>query len=177
MTPASRPVGIGIAGLGTAGLAFIPAIAAHPGLRLLALAEPDEAVGAALAQTHGATAYPGIEAMLAHPGLDAVIIATPTPLHAAHGTMAFAAGKHVVLEKPMAATLVDALRLADAAEAAGRVLVVGHSHSFDLPVQRMRALITGGTLGRVRMINTWCFSDWITGRAGPTNSARQPAAA
>ncbi len=156
-----HPIRIGIAGLGTAGLAFIPAIKAHPGLTLAAVAEPDAAVGNALAAQHQTTAYTDIVAMLAHPGLDAVIIATPTPLHADHATRAFAAGLHVVLEKPMATTLEDAIAIVAAGEAAGRVLVVGHSHSFDLPIQRMRALIAGGTLGRMRMIHSWCFSDWI----------------
>jgi phthalate 4,5-cis-dihydrodiol dehydrogenase len=99
--------------------------------------------------------------MLGHAGLDAVIIATPTPLHAGHATACFAAGKHVVLEKPMATTLDDAIAIVEAAQAAGRILIVGHSHSFDLPVLRMREIIAEGTLGRVRMIHSWCFSDWI----------------
>lgn len=158
MTGAVR---IGIAGLGTAGLAFIPAIKAHPGLSLVAIAEPDVTVGADLAALHAAVAYPGLDAMLAHPGLDAVIIATPTPDHADHALACFAAGKHVVLEKPMATNLADGIAIVEAAERAERVLIVGHSHSFDLPIRRMREIIAGGTLGRVRMIHTWCFSDWI----------------
>jgi phthalate 4,5-cis-dihydrodiol dehydrogenase len=68
---------------------------------------------------------------------------------------------HVVLEKPMATDLADALEIVEAAERAGRVLLVGHSHSFDLPIQAMRKLIRGGSLGRVRMIHSWCYSDWV----------------
>ncbi len=151
------PLRIGIAGLGTAGLAFVPAIRGNAALHLAAVADPDSAV----ANAHGVSAYADLAAMLAHRGLDAVIIATPTPMHVAHAAMAFAAGKHVVLEKPMATALPDALAMANAAEDAGLTLVVGHSHSFDLPIQRMRGLILGGTLGRVRMVNTWCFSDWM----------------
>jgi phthalate 4,5-cis-dihydrodiol dehydrogenase len=48
-----------------------------------------------------------------------------------------------------------------AAERAGVVLLVGHSHSYDLPIRAMRDIIIRGDLGRLRMINTWCFSDWI----------------
>ena len=48
-----------------------------------------------------------------------------------------------------------------AAERAGVVLLVGHSHSYDAPIARMRELIDSGELGRVRMVNTWCFSDWM----------------
>jgi phthalate 4,5-cis-dihydrodiol dehydrogenase len=48
-----------------------------------------------------------------------------------------------------------------AADEAGVVLLVGHSHSFDRPVQAMRDIIDAGELGRVRMVNTWCFTDWM----------------
>jgi phthalate 4,5-cis-dihydrodiol dehydrogenase len=161
VTASTTPIRFGIAGLGTAGLAFIPPIKANPAWHLAAVAEPDADVRAALAAQHGAAGYPDLDAMLAHPELDAVIIATPTPLHAAQARAAFAAGKHVVLEKPMATDLAAALAIVEAAEAAGLVLLIGHSHSFDLPIQAMHQLIEGGTLGRVRMIHTWCFSDWI----------------
>ncbi len=152
---------IGIAGLGTAGLAFIPPVVAHPGLELVAVSEPDAAARDAVCARHEAVGYGDLDGMLAHPGLDGVIIATPTPLHAAHAIACFAAGKHVVLEKPMATSVADAIRICAAAEEAGRVLIVGHSHSFDQPVRAMREIIASGTLGRVRMIHSWCFSDWI----------------
>jgi phthalate 4,5-cis-dihydrodiol dehydrogenase len=48
-----------------------------------------------------------------------------------------------------------------AAEAAGVLLLVGHSHSYDLPIKAMLDIIARGELGRLRMIHTWCFSDWI----------------
>ena len=49
----------------------------------------------------------------------------------------------------------------EAAERAGVVLLVGHSHSYDLPIKTMREIVAGGALGRVRMIHTWNFTDWI----------------
>ncbi len=49
----------------------------------------------------------------------------------------------------------------EAAERAGVVLLVGHSHSYDLPIKTMREIVAGGSLGRVRMIHTWNFTDWI----------------
>jgi phthalate 4,5-cis-dihydrodiol dehydrogenase len=48
-----------------------------------------------------------------------------------------------------------------AAERAGTVLLVGHSHSYDLPIAKMREIVASGALGRVRMIHTWNFTDWI----------------
>jgi phthalate 4,5-cis-dihydrodiol dehydrogenase len=154
-------VAIGIVGLGAAGRAFIPAIRAHSGLTLAAVCDPVGEVRSAIAGELGVRGYADLQELLVHPGLDAVYIATPTPLHHEHAMAALAAGKHVLLEKPMAARFEDARALVAAAERGGRVLVVGHSHSFDLPIARMREIVAGGTLGRVRMVNTWCYSDWM----------------
>jgi len=147
----------GIAGLGTAGLAFIPPLLARPDARLVAVADPDP--NAAIPPD--IAAYPSLKEMLKHDGLDAVIIATPTPLHCAHATAALAAGMHVILEKPMAANLAEAEMIQRVARTAHRALLIGHSHSFDLPVQRMRAIIASGRLGKVRMIQTAAYTDWM----------------
>ena len=150
-------VNFGIAGLGTAGLAFIPPLLARADAVLVAVSDPDPNA----TTPPGVAAYTSLDAMLAHPGLDAVIIATPTTLHAAHATAALAAGKHVVLEKPMATNLAEAQAILLARERAGRALLIGHSHSFDLPIQQMRAIIASGRLGRVRMIQTAAYTDWM----------------
>ena len=158
---AIQVIRIGIVGLGAAGRAFIPAILAHAGFKLVAVAEPVAEVRVSITGEHGISGYSTLEAMLEHPGLDAVYIATPTELHPEHVALAVAARKHVLVEKPMAAQMDQARAMVAAAEEAAVVLVVGHSHSYDLPIQRMREIVAGGTLGRVRMVNTWCFTDWM----------------
>jgi phthalate 4,5-cis-dihydrodiol dehydrogenase len=90
-----------------------------------------------------------------------VYVATPTDLHAQHVLAAIEAGRHVLVEKPMAVSISDAEAMALAAEAAGVLLMVGHSHSYDAPIQRMRDIIVGGSLGRVGMVHTWCYTDWV----------------
>ena len=152
---------IGIAGLGAAGRAFVPAIAAHPRFELCAIADPSRAIRDEFSGLDGVGAYPDCEAMIARAAIDVVCIATPTQMHAEQALAAFAAGKHVLLEKPMATTLADAQRVVSAASAAGKVLLVGHSHSYDAPIARMRSLVEEGTLGAPRMANTWCFTDWV----------------
>ncbi len=156
-----RALHVGIAGLGAAGRAFVAPLQRHPGFDWVAAAEPDDATREAAARDDGIAVYASFEAMLAHPGLDAVCIATPTPLHAAQACAAANAGLHVLLEKPMAVDLAGARGVVDAAERAGVALVVGHSHSHDLPIRRMRELIVSGELGAVRMAQQWCFSDWM----------------
>jgi phthalate 4,5-cis-dihydrodiol dehydrogenase len=155
------PVRVGIAGLGAAGRAFLPAIAAHPGLVLDAIADPAPQVREQAGAELGVPACASVEELVARASVDAVYIATPTDLHPEHVALACAAGKHVLVEKPMAVTLAQAEAMIAAAERAGVQLLVGHSHSYDLPVKRMRELIAGGSLGRVRMVNTWCYTDWI----------------
>ena len=93
--------------------------------------------------------------------LDAVYIATPTELHPEHVAEACAAKKHVLTEKPMAIRVEQAQAMIEAAERAGVVLQVGHSHCYDLPIARMREIVASGALGRVRMIHTWNFTDWM----------------
>ena len=152
---------IGMAGLGAAGRAFIPAILSDSTFKLVAVADPNPEARAGANAEHGLEGYATLEAMLHHSKLDAVYIATPTELHPEHVALACAAGKHVLVEKPMAVTLDQARAMIAAAERAGVMLVVGHSHSYDMPIRRMREIIAGGTLGRVRMVNTWCYTDWI----------------
>jgi phthalate 4,5-cis-dihydrodiol dehydrogenase len=158
MTPRHR---IGVVGLGAAGQAFLPAIHKHAGFELAAVCEPVLSIRERFAQSTGTLGYASLTEMLNIAMLDAVYIASPTPLHAEHVLQVVAAQKHVLIEKPMATSLLDAERMVSAAEDAGVNMVVGHSHSFDAPIQAMHKIITSGQLGRVRMVNTWCFSDWI----------------
>lgn len=157
----SRVIRIGIVGLGAAGRAFLPAITSHSGFRLAAIAEPLTETRDSVAAETGADAYADLPAMLAGTELDAVYVATPTELHCDHAQIAFSAGKHVLSEKPIAVGLDQAQEMIAAAERAGVVLLVGHAHGYDLPIQRMRDIIVGGSLGRVRMIHTWNFTDWV----------------
>ena len=152
---------VGVAGLGAAGQAFVPALLGHAGFQWVAAADPAGEARKAAQRSHGVAVYASFEALLAHPGLDAVIVATPTPLHAAQVVQAAAAGLHVLVEKPMAVTLDDARAMVQACARAGVVLLVGHSHGYDAPIAGMRELIDSGELGAVGMVHTWCYSDWV----------------
>jgi phthalate 4,5-cis-dihydrodiol dehydrogenase len=136
-------------------------VLSHPRFGLAAVAEPDDDARSEICRQTGAVGFESLPAMLTGCDLDAVYIGTPTELHGEHVALACAAGKHVLTEKPMSTSVAGAQAMVAAAERAGVQLVVGHSHSFDLPIRTMRDIIVGGGLGRLRMINTWCFSDWI----------------
>jgi phthalate 4,5-cis-dihydrodiol dehydrogenase len=152
---------IGVAGIGAAGRAFLPAIRGHAAFQLAAIAEPVAETREAVARETGAAGFADLPSMLAGGGIDAVYIATPTELHPQHAALAFAAKKHVLTEKPMAVRLDQAEAMVADAARAGVVLLCGHSHSFDRPIQAIREIVASGRLGRVRMINTWNFTDWM----------------
>jgi phthalate 4,5-cis-dihydrodiol dehydrogenase len=75
--------------------------------------------------------------------------------------MAASSGKHIIVEKPMALSLEDCAAMTQAAERHGVHLMVGHTHSFDPPVRRMREIIRGGALGPLAMVNTWSYSNFL----------------
>jgi phthalate 4,5-cis-dihydrodiol dehydrogenase len=152
---------LGIVGMGAAGQAFVAALRGHAGIEWVAAAEPVDTLRRPWERQEGIAGYPSLDEMLDHPGLDAVYIATPTPLHSQQVVQAARAGKHVLVEKPMAQSLDAARAMVDAAQDAGVVLLVGHSHSHDLPIRRMHELIESGELGAVGMVNTWCYTDWV----------------
>jgi len=147
--------------MGAAGWAFVPAIRGNPAFELAAIAEPVADMRETAAAETGAAAHPDLPSMLRESALDAVYIATPTELHPEHVAMVCTANKHVLTEKPMAIRVEQARDMIAAAEKAGVVLQVGHSHSYDLPIARMREIVASGMLGRVRMIHTWNFTDWM----------------
>jgi phthalate 4,5-cis-dihydrodiol dehydrogenase len=93
--------------------------------------------------------------------IDVVYVATPHPLHAEHACLAAQHGKHVLVEKPMALTLEECRRMIDAARKNGVQLIVGHSHSFDLPIQRTAQLIRSGSYGKLRMVTAVNFTDFL----------------
>ena len=157
----SGKIRIGIVGMGAAGWAFLPAIRGNPASSWPAVAEPAADMRETVAAETGVAVFADLASMLRDGNLDAVYIATPTELHPEHVAQVCAAKKHVLTEKPMAIRVEQAQAMIDAAERAGVVLQVGHSHSYDLPIARMREIVASGALGRVRMIHTWNFTDWM----------------
>ncbi len=81
--------------------------------------------------------------------LDAVVLATPVPTHAELAIAVAQAGKHCFVEKPLATNAADAQRAVDAAQAAGKILMVGHLLEYHPAVERLKALIDGQELGEL----------------------------
>jgi predicted dehydrogenase len=86
--------------------------------------------------------------------VDAVVIATPPSTHAGLALKAIAAGKHLLVEKPMATSVASGRRLVDAAEAASLTLMVGHTFEYNAAVWRLREAVKQGDLGNVYYVDT-----------------------
>ncbi len=154
-----RKLRIGVAGLGRAFTVMLPTFAADPRVALVAATDPRAEARSRFAADFSAKTYDTVEALCADPAVEIVYVATPHQHHAQHAILAAQCGKHVLVEKPMALTLEECAAMIAAAQ--GVHLVVGHSHSFDAPILRARALIAGGDFGTVRMINTLNYTDFV----------------
>lgn len=157
----SDPIRLGVAGLGRAFVLMLPSFRADPRVRLVAAASPSPREAAAFTAEFGGPCYANVAALCADPGVEAIYVATPHQMHRAHVVAALEAGKHVLVEKPLAVTLEDGLAMVEAARAANRHLIVGPSHSFDAPVALARQIIDSGEFGRLRMLQALNFTDFL----------------
>lgn len=164
----TRRLGIGVCGLSRGFVLTAAALAHHPRARLVAAADPRAEARARFEADFGGRAYGTLDAMLRDPEVEVVYVATPHGLHAAQTETACAAGRHVLVEKPMAVTLEDCAAMRDAAARAGVVLMVGPSHAYDGPYRHMRALVEAGEVGAPRML-------WMANGTDFLNRPRTPA--
>lgn len=147
------PVRVGLMGFGYWGRNLARNIAASSTTELVAVCEPDER-----ALQSAASALPFVSGvrtqaeMFDRQDIDAVVIATPAATHADVALSALAAGKHVMVEKPLALTVADAEAIVAAGARADRVVMVGHTFLYAPPVRRLRRYIADGELGDVQYI-------------------------
>ncbi len=144
--PASRP-GVAVIGCGAWGRNHVRTFASLGALA--AVADADAGVARTAAEATGVPART-LDEVLADGAVAAVAIAAPDALHAAIAARALEAGKHVLVEKPMAMTPAEAEGLATAAAQRGRVLMVGHILRYHAAFRRLEALARDGALGTLR---------------------------
>jgi predicted dehydrogenase len=99
-----------------------------------------------------ARASADVDELLADRELDAIVIAAPVPLHAELAVKVLGAGKHCFVEKPLAQSVADAERVVEAAEQAGKVLMVGHLLEYHPGVRKLKDVADSGQLGEIRYI-------------------------
>ena len=159
MPSSSDPVRIALVGLGNHGRTLQGAAEAAPNLDVVAVYDPDPAEAARAAERFGCPAVDAYEALLERDGLEAVSLCSPNFVHRAQAEAAFDAGLDVFVEKPIANTVADGLAMVEAAETAGRTLVVGHNMRFGAAVRWGHDLIVQGRLGQVVSVEVHFSSD------------------
>jgi predicted dehydrogenase len=147
---AEAAIGIGVVGYGYWGPNLVRNFADLDRCRVVAVSDLDRArLG------HAARRYPGLvtttdaRALIANPDVAAVVIATPVDAHYDLARAALEAGKHVLVEKPLASTSEQGERLIELAAKRRRVLMVDHTFVYTGAVRRIRELITGGEIGDI----------------------------
>jgi predicted dehydrogenase len=164
-----EPLRAGIVGAGLIAGCHARAYAATPGVEVVAVADPRCAKAEALADTVGAVSCTDLEQVL-NLDVDVVSVCTPPRTHADLAVRALEAGRHVLCEKPVAASLDDARRVLRAAEATDRIAMVGHVTRFEPDHRAARELVSSGHVGEVAMVvhsmttslPGWSEGGWLT---------------
>ncbi len=146
-------------GCGKVGRTHARALSGLPESELVGLCDHSRERADEFAGEFGGAAFDDVGVMLEATGAQAVLIATPHPLHAGPAVLAAQAGAHVLVEKPMAATLADCDAMIAASEAAGTKLGVISQRRLYEPVVRMKQAIDAGKIGRP-VLGTFLMHSW-----------------
>lgn len=146
------PLGIGVIGTGAMGARHAEnAARGVPGARLVAVYDAAGPAAAKVAAALDCAAAPSLDALLARDDIGAVVIVSPPRVHAEHAIAAAQAGKHILLEKPMALSLADADAIDAAAAAARVILQIGFMRRYDPAYAAAARQIRSGAIGEPRL--------------------------
>jgi 2-hydroxy-4-carboxymuconate semialdehyde hemiacetal dehydrogenase len=148
-----------LAGQGAFGIKHLEAMAKIPGVEVISLAGSTVEAAREVAQQWRIPHWTAnLAESLAQPGLQAVILSTPTQLHAAQGVECMRAGKHVMIEIPMADSLADSERLVRVQKETGMIAMAGHTRRFNPSHQWIHKRILAGELKVLQMdVQTYFF--------------------
>jgi predicted dehydrogenase len=145
----SDTLSVGVIGAGGIARSHIGAIEENDNIRLVAVMDVDAERAEAVANQHNATAYTTLDPLLDNPEVEAVHVCTPHNLHGDQVVAAAQAGKHVIVEKPMALTLADCDRMIAACDEAGKILMVGQVMRYYPVNRKIKQMIADGEIGSV----------------------------
>ncbi|SDC92040.1 Gfo/Idh/MocA family protein [Actinokineospora iranica] len=148
-------IGLAVIGAGYWGPNLVRNAQATPGLRLEYLCDLDaDRARRVLGDYSTVRVSDSLDEVLADPAVQAVAIATPAKTHLSVAMAALAAGKHVLVEKPLAATYAEGRQLVDAADARGLTLMLDHTYCYTPAVAHLRDLVRGGGIGAVQYLDS-----------------------
>jgi len=150
---------VGLAGQGAFGIKHLEAVRNIPGIEVITLTGGNQEATREVAQKFGIPHYTGdLAESLKQPGLDAMLLATPTQMHASQAIQCMKAGKHVMVEIPMADNLADSEKIVQVQKETGLVAMAGHTRRFNPSHQWIRRRIVAGELKVLQMdVQTYFF--------------------
>ena len=159
---AEKQLKLGVIGIGVGASEMLPRMESAEFIDLYAGADINPDVRKRFGERYPeAKVYASAEEMVADPDVDCVWISTPNMYHAPMTILAAEAGKHVVVEKPMALDMKQAEAMVEACDKAGVKLVAGHTQSFGPHIRLMRQIVNSGKIGALGAINAIAYTDWM----------------
>ena len=161
-------IGVGVIGCGrVAQQRHLPVIRSMPETKLVGVFDVHPETRKKVAERYNLDdMYEDYRQLVASEQIDAVVVTTPTQFHAEVAIAALSAGKHVVIEKPLALSLDEVDQLETAAAAAGRIAAVAMNSRWHRLARQAREIVRGGTLGRIGLLRS-AFSDSFRHNAQP----------
>jgi len=159
MSERSDAVQLAIVGTGAISqVVHVPIFVERKDVDVVALADADPHKARTLADRFGVPRVLGWEEIVDDPAVDAIVITTPNHLHEEMCVRALEAGKHVMVERPIASTSAGAAHMVDVAERTGKILMLGMPHRYRPEVTALRSFVAGGELGRLYSVR----GSWMT---------------
>ncbi len=146
------PLKVAVIGVGTMGRNHARVYAELPEAQLVAVVDADERLASQVAAHFGVRAYTDYTVMLERERPEAVSIVVPTALHEKAATVAMEADAHVLIEKPIAASVEEGQRIIERAHRLSRQLMVGHIVRFNPAIQALKKKLQAGDIGRIFQI-------------------------
>jgi phthalate 4,5-cis-dihydrodiol dehydrogenase len=156
-----NPLRFGLIGVGVGARQLLPALTSGTHARLVAAADLRREPLQQLERDFGVATYTSVEDLARDDTVEAVWIATPNHLHAEHAIAALNSEKHVIVSKPLAVSLAETSAMIDAAQRNGVMLMAGHTQSLAPSIRKMASLVQSGEFGKLGMLHTWHFTDWM----------------
>ena len=149
MPVTKETIGVGFVGAGDISVLHAAAVKKCPGAKLVGLWNRNQDRAAARAAEFGCQNYASPEALVSDPAIDAVFVLTNLETHLEYTALALGMGKHVLVEKPVGASVAEIERMKALADAKDLVCMPGHNYVYEQGMTRTRELVDGGDLGRV----------------------------
>jgi len=166
----AEKVRIGLIGCGGIANAHVRNLAGVPEAEIAALNDVSDASLERMYERHphtrGLPVYKEYQELLTDPNVDAVQIHSPHTLHFQQAMDALAAGKHVLLEKPMVTRAADAHTLIDAWQRSGRVMMISYQRHFQKEFRYARQVIQSGGLGEIQYVQAFQGQEWLRATRG-----------